>query len=71
MQANVGGLDRLFRIVVGVVLIGLAVSGTIGAWGWIGVVPLASGLLRFCMVYKLLGISSCGCCGGKSCKKPD
>jgi hypothetical protein len=41
MKSNVGGIDRILRIVVGLVLIALALTGTIGAWGWIGVVPLA------------------------------
>lgn len=68
MQANVGRLDRIVRIVVGLILIGLAVSGTIGIWGWIGLLPLLSGLLGVCMLYRLLGINTCGCCGSK---KPD
>lgn len=56
---NVGGLDRGLRIIVGLVLIALAATGTVGWWGWLGVVPLATGLLRFCPLYPLLGISSC------------
>lgn len=68
MQANVGSLDRLVRIIVGLVLIGLALSGTIGLWGWIGVLPLTSGLFRFCLLYKWLGITTCGSCC--ACKKP-
>jgi len=59
MKANVGGIDRIARIVLGLVLIALAATGTVGAWGWLGVVPLATGLLRFCPLYPLLGISSC------------
>lgn len=59
MQANVGGIDRILRIVVGIVLIALAATGTVGLWGWIGVVPLLTGLIRWCPVYPLLGISSC------------
>ena len=49
MKSNVGGFDRVLRIVLGLVLIGLAASGTVGLWGWIGIVPLATGLigLRF------------------------
>ena len=43
MKANVGGIDRILRIVAGVVLVGLAATGTVGAWGWIGVVPLLTG----------------------------
>ena len=59
MKFNVGGIDRILRIVVGLVLIALAATGTVGWWGWLGVVPLATGLLRFCPLYPLLGISSC------------
>jgi len=59
MQANVGGIDRLLRIVVGLTLVGLAVTGTVGFWGWIGVVPLATGLFGFCPAYTLLGINTC------------
>ncbi|ERS87712.1 YgaP family membrane protein [Halomonas sp. PBN3] len=59
MTRNVGGIDRIARIVVGIVLILLALTGTIGAWGWIGVVPLATGLFNFCPAYKLLGMNTC------------
>ena len=59
MTRNVGGIDRIARIVVGIVLILLAVAGTTGAWGWIGVVPLATGLFNFCPAYKLLGVNTC------------
>ena len=49
MKSNVGGIDRILRIVVGLVLLGLTLTGTIGVWGWLGVVLLATGLigLRF------------------------
>ena len=59
MKANVGGVDRVARIIVGLVLIALAATGTVGVWGWIGVVPLLTGLIRWCPLYPLLGISSC------------
>ena len=59
MKANVGGIDRVLRIVVGLVLIALATTGTVGVWGWVGVAPLLTGLLRWCPAYPLLGISSC------------
>jgi Protein of unknown function (DUF2892) len=59
MTANVGGIDRIARILVGLVLIGLTLAGQIGAWGWIGVVPLLTGLTRFCPAYPLLGMSTC------------
>lgn len=59
MKFNVGGIDRILRIVIGLVLIALAATGTVGWWGWLGVVPLATGLFRFCPAYKLLGMNTC------------
>ena len=59
MKANVGGIDKVLRVVAGVALVGLAGTGTIGVWGWIGVVPLATGLMGWCPLYPLLGLSTC------------
>lgn len=59
MSSNVGGIDRVLRIVVGIVLLALTLTGTIGVWGWLGVVLLATGLFKFCPIYPLLGFSSC------------
>jgi len=59
MKANVGGLDRVLRISAGVVLLALTATGTIGLWGLIGVVPLATGLMRNCPVYGLIGVNTC------------
>ncbi|WP_409522889.1 YgaP family membrane protein [Nitrincola sp. MINF-07-Sa-05] len=59
MKTNVGTVDRVLRIVAGLVLILLAVTGTIGIWGWIGILPLATGVFRFCPAYPLLGINTC------------
>lgn len=59
MNKNVGGIDKIMRIVAGVALIGLTLSGMIGVWGWIGVVPLATGLMGWCPAYTLLGIKTC------------
>lgn len=59
MKSNVGGIDRVLRIVVGLVLIGLAATGNIGAWGWIGLVPLATGALGTCPLYRVLGFNTC------------
>ena len=59
MKTNVGGIDRVLRIVVGLALILMAVTGTIGSWGWIGIVPLATGLFRTCPLYSLLGMNTC------------
>lgn len=59
MNKNVGGVDKIARIVIGFVLIVLAATGAIGAWGWIGVVPLATGIFSRCGLYSLLGINTC------------
>ena len=59
MEKNVGGIDRGVRIVLGLVLIALSLGGQIGAWGWLGLVPLATGLTGWCPPYRLLGISTC------------
>jgi hypothetical protein len=59
MKPNVGSVDRILRIVLGLALIGATLLGTIGAWGWIGVVPLATGIFRFCPAYLPFGMSTC------------
>mgnify|MGYP000957574363 FL=1 len=59
MKTNEGGIDRILRIIAGLVLIGLAYTGTVGMWGYIGVVPLATGLMGWCPVYTLLGMNTC------------
>ena len=59
MPTNVGGLDRILRIVVGLILIALVFVGPQTPWGWIGLVPLLTGLFRFCPAYRLLGVNSC------------
>lgn len=58
-KTNVGGIDRLLRIVVGLALIGLTLAGVIGVWGWIGVVPLLTGALQTCPLYTVLGFNTC------------
>ncbi len=68
MKRNVGGMDKNIRILVGVILIGLAVFGH-QTWGWIGIVPLLTGLFNFCPLYSLLGKNTCSSCDdGKCCK---
>lgn len=59
MKANVGGIDRTLRIVAGLVLIALAATGTVGVWGWLGIVPLATGALGWCPPYAILGFNTC------------
>lgn len=59
MKANVGTIDRVIRIVLGLSLILAAVSGMIGVWGWLGIIPLATGTFRFCPAYLPFGLSTC------------
>ncbi|HEX9181305.1 MAG TPA: DUF2892 domain-containing protein [Burkholderiales bacterium] len=59
MKANVGGIDKILRIVAGLALIALAIAGIGLPWTWIGVVPLLTGVVGFCPFYPLLGLSTC------------
>jgi len=59
MTANVGGPDKIIRVAAGVALIAFTLLGIIGAWGWIGLVPLLTGLFNFCPLYTLLGVNTC------------
>jgi len=59
MTQNIGNIERLIRIVGGLVLIALAATGTVGVWGWLGLVPLATGLVGWCPPYSLLRINTC------------
>ena len=59
MTANVGGIDRIARIALGIILVALTLMGTIGPWGWLGIVLVATGVIRFCPLYPLLGMSTC------------
>jgi hypothetical protein len=65
MTKNSGGIDKILRIVVGLALIVLTVMGVLPVWGYIGIVPLATGLMGWCPVYTVLGINTC------PMKKPD
>ncbi|MCF8474961.1 MAG: DUF2892 domain-containing protein [Emcibacter sp.] len=59
MKKNVGGLDKILRIIVGIALIASALLGYFTPWGWIGVVPLATGLMGWCPAYLPFGCNSC------------
>lgn len=58
MKMNVGNADRIARAIIGIALIGATLYGWIGAWGWVGVVPLATAAFSFCPLYAMLGMSS-------------
>jgi hypothetical protein len=59
MKTNIGNIERGIRILAGLILIALAATNTVGWWGWLGVVPLATGLLGWCPPYAMLGINTC------------
>jgi hypothetical protein len=68
MKCNVGGLDRVFRVVVGLGLLSLVFVGPKTAWGWLGVLPLLTGIFRFCPAYLPFGFSTyCDC--KENCEK--
>jgi hypothetical protein len=58
-MCNVGGIDRVLRILVGLVLISLVFIGPKVIWGWVGLVPLLTGIFKFCPAYKLIGVNTC------------
>ena len=61
MKANVGGIDRMLRIVVGIGLLALVfvLESNARYWGLVGLVPLATGVFRFCPAYSIFGLSTC------------
>ncbi len=59
MPCNEGKIDRLLRVIVGLALISLVFVGPKAVWGWVGIVPLLTGLIGFCPLYTLLGINTC------------
>lgn len=59
LTTNIGSTDRIARIVLGALLVILALTGTIGAWGWLGLILLGTAFVKFCPIYKVLGMSTC------------
>lgn len=64
MLKNESTIDRLIRVVIGVVLLSLVFIGPKTAWGWLGLVPLATAAVGFCPLYRVLGITTCHAPGG-------
>lgn len=62
MTQNLGRYDRLARLVLGALLIVLALTGTIGVWGYIGAIFVLTAFMNFCPIYRLLGIKTCADC---------
>lgn len=59
MGKNVGGIDRMLRLIVGIVLIALVFVGPQTPWGWIGIIPLVTALFGYCPAYRLIGLNTC------------
>ncbi len=59
MKTNEGTIDRILRVLVGIALISIVFVGPKTPWGWIGVVPLVTGLVGVCPLYSILGINTC------------
>lgn len=59
MTKNVGGIDRVLRITIGLALVAAAATGTVGLWGYLGVLPLLTGLVGWCPPYSMLGFNTC------------
>lgn len=59
MKSNVGGIDKVARIVIGAGLVGATAAGILPAWGYIGIVPLVTGLMGWCPLYRLIGLNTC------------
>ena len=60
MKQNVGSIDRTLRTIIGLGLISMVFIGPQAAWGWVGIVPLATAIMGWCPPYSLLGINTCG-----------
>ena len=59
MPCNEGKIDRMLRVIAGLILIALVFTGPQTPWGWVGVVPLLTGIFGYCPAYSLLGINTC------------
>lgn len=59
MTRNIGTVDRIARLVLGALLVVLALTGSIGVWGWLGLIFIGTAFVKFCPIYKVLGIKTC------------
>jgi hypothetical protein len=57
-RLNVGNIDRLVRLFLGLGLMGLAATGVVGPWGYLGIVPMLTGIAAYCPFYALVGFST-------------
>ncbi|MDQ6960244.1 MAG: DUF2892 domain-containing protein [Mariprofundaceae bacterium] len=59
MKTNEGTIDRILRVILGLALISIVFVGPQTQWGWIGVVPLVTGLVGMCPLYAIFGLNTC------------
>lgn len=59
MTKNIGGIDRILRLIVGLALIALAATGMVGVWGYIGIIPIITAAIGWCPGYAILGVKTC------------
>ena len=59
---NMGGTDRIARLIIGALLVVLAITGTIGVWGWVGIILVVTAFINFCPIYRVFGIKTCKDC---------
>jgi len=59
MNTNAGNIDRTFRVLLGITLLALVFVGPQTPWGWLGIIPLATGLIGWCPLYAILGFNTC------------
>ena len=69
MDKNVGNADKLVRVVLGIALLAMVFVGPQTAWGWIGVIPLATAAVGWCPLYTVLGIKTCSTASAKAGKR--
>ena len=67
---NMGGIDRIARFIIGALLVVLAITGTIGVWGWIGIILVVTAFINFCPIYSVFGIKTCKDCLSAYLKQP-
>ena len=62
MQKNMGTADKMIRLILGALLVALALTGTIGVWGWLGLILVGTAFLNFCPLYRIVGLKTCQDC---------
>jgi len=62
MKKNIGGIERIIRVIAGLGILSLVFIGPETKWGYLGLIPLATGSIGWCPLYQLLGISTCKAC---------